>query len=66
MERVAEKHNVLISYHPKELEGDWNGSGCHTNYSTKFMREGNKKKNIKGIDILMMLLQNYKNVIWSI
>lgn len=39
LHRCAEDFGLIASFDPKLFE-DWNGSGCHTNYSTKTMRAG--------------------------
>ena len=37
--RIGETYDAVITLDPKPIAGDWNGTGAHTNFSTKTMRE---------------------------
>jgi len=56
MLRVTEQHNCVCSFSPKPMEGDWNGAGCHTNFSVKSMREDG------GYDVILQVCEAFGKV----
>lgn len=39
LKRVCEDFGVHVTLDPKPISGNWNGAGCHTNFSTEKMRK---------------------------
>jgi len=54
LDRLCEKYEIAVEYHCKPFTGDWNGSGMHCNFSTKYMRE------VGGKDYFLALMDAFE------
>jgi len=56
--RLCESYGIDVEWHCKPIQGDWNGSGMHSNFSTKYLREVGGKEYFEA---LMAAFDKYKN-----
>ena len=56
--KITESYECYVSFHPKPYKGNWNGSGGHTNFSTKQMRNGLLNK--PGYDFIIEACEKLK------
>ena len=54
----VKQYGVDLELHCKPVRGDWNGSGMHCNFSTKYMREVGGKEYFEK---LMAAFEKYRN-----
>ena len=51
--RICEEAGIYVSFDPKPISGNWNGAGCHANFSTNVMRaDGGLEEIHKSISLL--------------
>lgn len=55
LQRLCEKYEVVVDYHCKPFTGDWNGSGMHCNFSTKYLRD------VGGEEYFLKLMDAFEN-----
>jgi glutamine synthetase len=56
--RTCEKYGIDVEFHCKPIRGDWNGSGMHANFSTKYLREVGGKEYFEA---LMAAFEKYRD-----
>lgn len=47
--RTSEEFRINVNIYPKPIQGDWNGSGMHTNFSYDYLRDIGGKEYVEAL-----------------